>query len=96
MHNTRDLMTAWGKEAALAAARRLTDAGAGSLVLACTGYATIGMAAELRRSAGILAVDPVRAAGLMTWYALGMPKAGRKEGGAEDIALTAKVADIIA
>jgi Asp/Glu/hydantoin racemase len=76
VHNTRDLMTAWGKEAALAAARRLAGAGAGALVLACTGYATIGMAAELRRSAGILAVDPVRAAGLMTWYALGLPKAG--------------------
>jgi Asp/Glu/hydantoin racemase len=76
VHNTRDLMTAWGKEAALAAARRLAAAGAGALVLACTGYATIGMAVELRRSAGILAVDPVRAAGLMTWYALGLPKAG--------------------
>lgn len=76
VHNTRDLMTAWGQEAALAAARRLAKAGAGALVLACTGYATIGMAAALRRSAGINAVDPVRAAGLMTWYALGLPKPG--------------------
>lgn len=76
--NSLDLMTDWGAEAALEAARRLAGLGAGALVLACTGYATIGMAAELRRRMGILAVDPVRAAGLMAWYALGAPR--RKAG----------------
>lgn len=70
VHNTLDLMTEWGGKAALEAAARLADRGAGALALACTGYATIGMAARLRRELGILAVDPVRAAGLMTLYAL--------------------------
>lgn len=72
--NTLDLMTGWGRDAAFEAARGLWDAGAGALVLACTGYATIGMADLLRARMGILAVDPVRAAGLMAWYALGRPR----------------------
>ena len=68
--NTLDLMTSWGRDAALEAARKLGNAGAGALVLACTGYATIGMADLLRARLGILAVDPVRAAGLITSYAV--------------------------
>lgn len=68
--NTLDLMTGWGRDAALEAARKLGAAGAGALVLACTGYATIGMADLLRARLGILAVDPVRAAGLITSYAV--------------------------
>ena len=68
--NTLDLMTSWGRDAALEAARKLGEAGAGALVLACTGYATIGMADLLRSRLGILAVDPVRAAGLITSYAV--------------------------
>jgi len=68
--NSPDLLTDWGREAALRAAKRLVDAGAGALVLACTGYATIGMADELRRRMGVLAVDPVIASGLMASFAL--------------------------
>ncbi len=71
VRNTIDLMTDWGQEAAVEAARRLVEAGAGALVLACTGYATIGMANLLRRRMGVIAVDPVEASGLMAWYALG-------------------------
>ncbi len=76
--NTLDLMTDWGMESAIKAADRLIKAGAGALVLACTGYATIGMAEQLRKRAGILAVDPVEAAGLMTWYALSRAKGDRE------------------
>ncbi len=72
--NTLDLMTDWGRESALKAARRLGEAGAGALVLACTGYATIGMADLLRARMGMLAVDPVRAAGLITSYAVRGPR----------------------
>lgn len=45
-------------------------------MLACTGYGTIGMAEELRRRMGVLAVDPVLTEGLMAWYALSRPSAG--------------------
>lgn len=40
VRNTLDLMTDSGMNAALQAARRLVEAGAGALALACTGYAT--------------------------------------------------------
>jgi allantoin racemase len=70
VRNSPDLLTDWGREAALRAAERLVAAGAGVLVLACTGYATIGMADELSRRMGVLAVDPVVAAGLMASYTL--------------------------
>ncbi len=68
--NSPDLLTDWGQKAALEAAGRLKESGAGALVLACTGYATIGMANELRKRMGMLAVDPVVAAGLIAWHAL--------------------------
>lgn len=68
--NSPELLTDWGRDAAIEAAGTLARSGAGALVLACTGYATIGMANLLRKRMGILAVDPVRAAGLMAWYAL--------------------------
>lgn len=70
VQNSPQLLTDWGQRAALDAARRLAEAGAGALVLACTGYGTIGMADTLWKEFGILAVDPVIAAGLMTSYAL--------------------------
>lgn len=70
VRDTTDLMTAWGREAAIRAAGRLVEAGARSLVLACTGYSTIGLAAELRRRFGVLAIDPVDAEGLVAWYAV--------------------------
>ncbi|MCL5108828.1 MAG: aspartate/glutamate racemase family protein [Chloroflexi bacterium] len=69
--DTTDLMTDWGREAALKAAGRLVESGAGALVLACTGYSTIGLAPELRRRFGVVAVDPVDAEGLVVWYAVG-------------------------
>lgn len=67
--NSPELLTDWGQRAALEAARRLSEVGAGALVLACTGYGTIGFAATLRKELGMLAVDPVVAAGLMAWQA---------------------------
>ncbi len=69
VRNSPELLTDWGQRAALEAARRLSELGAGALVLACTGYATIGMADTLRKRLGMVAVDPVRAAGLMAWFA---------------------------
>lgn len=68
--NSPELLTSWGQDAAIEAAGSLVSAGAGALVLACTGYATIGMAETLRTRMGVLAVDPVRAAGLMAWHAV--------------------------
>ncbi len=79
VRNTLDLMTDWGREAALYAARKLVDTGAGALVLACTGYATIGLAGLLSVRQGILAVDPVRAAGLVAWYAVTRAGSSREE-----------------
>ncbi|MDA8217345.1 MAG: aspartate/glutamate racemase family protein [Dehalococcoidales bacterium] len=70
VRDTTDLMTDWGRNAALRAASRLIEAGAGSIVLACTGYTTIGFAPELRQRTGVIAVDAVDAAGLMAWFAL--------------------------
>ncbi|HEX9017393.1 MAG TPA: aspartate/glutamate racemase family protein [Chloroflexota bacterium] len=70
VENSPQLLTDWGKQAALEAAKRLARLGAGSIVLACTGYGTIGMAGTLREQLGLVAVDPVVAAGLMASYAL--------------------------
>ena len=70
VQNSPQLLTDWGQRAAVEAARRLAEFGAGALVLACTGYGTIGMADTLRKELGMVAVDPVVAAGLMASYAL--------------------------
>jgi Asp/Glu/hydantoin racemase len=66
--NTLDLMTTEGKQQALEAVERLKDRGAQVVALACTGYATIGLAGELETRAGIPVIDAVMAAGLAAWF----------------------------
>ncbi|WP_340024540.1 aspartate/glutamate racemase family protein [Paenibacillus sp. FSL K6-1096] len=56
---TLDLGTPEGRAGALAGAARLVERGAEVLVLACTGFATIGLAAELEEQLGIRAFDPI-------------------------------------
>jgi len=50
------------------AAEQLKEKGADVILLACTGYATVGIAQELRKRLGIPIVDPVLASALVTWY----------------------------
>ncbi|MFY9321285.1 MAG: aspartate/glutamate racemase family protein, partial [Bacillota bacterium] len=66
---TLDLMTPEGKKSVLEEAARLKAKGAKALVLACTGMATIGAAKFVGKELGIMAIDPVIAAGLFAWYA---------------------------
>lgn len=56
---TLDLGTPAGRAGALAGAARLVERGVEALVLACTGFATIGLAAELEERLGIRAFDPI-------------------------------------
>lgn len=64
IRSTWDLQTSWGREAVFQAARSCRAAGADVIALACTGMATAGFAAVLRRELNIPVVDPVAAAGL--------------------------------
>jgi len=50
------------------AAEQLKEKGADVILLACTGYATVGIAQELGKHLGIPIVDPVLASALVTWY----------------------------
>ncbi|MBV6304281.1 aspartate/glutamate racemase family protein [Candidimonas humi] len=68
---TTDLLTPAGREAALACARRLHDAGAQVIVFSCTGLTTIGLAPRIRREIGCAAVDAVSAAGMFAAEWLG-------------------------
>ncbi len=62
--NARDLLRPSGQETAARVAEELmARTGADVLVLACTGYATIGLADRLRERLGRPVVDPVDAAG---------------------------------
>jgi len=70
IENTTDFMNPAGKEKAMKAAERLVQGGADVIVLACTGYSTIGLAREIRRHLAVKVVDAVEAGGLMAWYAL--------------------------
>ncbi len=65
---TLDLMTREGRENALRAAQYLRNKGAEVIALACTGYATIGIARDLVTAAGIPVVEAVEAAGLFAWH----------------------------
>ncbi|NOZ29347.1 MAG: hydantoin racemase [Chloroflexi bacterium] len=66
---TLDLMSPEGKERAVVAARRLLDRGAGVILLACTGFSTIGLAPYLQEQLGCPVIDPVVAGGLTAYYA---------------------------
>lgn len=65
---TLDLMTGAGRENALRAAQYLRSKGAEVIALACTGYATIGIAKDLETATGIPVVEAVEAAGLFAWH----------------------------
>lgn len=71
--NTADLLTAAGRAAATTAARDLASK-ADVIVLACTGYTTIGLGAQLRGSVGVPIVDAVEAGGLIALHLLAAPK----------------------
>jgi Asp/Glu/hydantoin racemase len=65
---TLDLLDPAIKEAVVSAARAVARAGAGVIALACTGYATIGIASLIREATGLHVVDPVMALGLFGYY----------------------------
>ena len=65
---TLDLLTNQGRENAHSAVEYLRNKGAEVIALACTGYATIGIARDLERAAGIPVIDAVEAAGLFGWH----------------------------
>ncbi|MEK5238595.1 aspartate/glutamate racemase family protein [Paenibacillus sp. FSL L8-0470] len=70
---TLDLNTPAGRAGALAGAARLVERGAEAIVLACTGFATIGLAAELEEKLGIRALDPILSLGAAAASAASLP-----------------------
>ncbi|MNE79845.1 Asp/Glu/Hydantoin racemase [compost metagenome] len=70
---TLDLGTSAGRAGALAGAARLVERGADTLVLACTGFATIGLATELEEQLGIRAFDPILSLGAAAASAASLP-----------------------
>jgi len=60
---TVDLNTPSGKRAALEAGMRLRERGADSIVLACTGFATMGFASIAEEELGIRVLDPILSLG---------------------------------
>lgn len=71
---TTDLLTDWGRVAAERALRELLKRDVDVVVLACTGYSTIGFARVAQEVAGVPVIDPVLAAGAATLHIL---KSGR-------------------
>ncbi|MFI1732629.1 aspartate/glutamate racemase family protein [Streptomyces acidicola] len=69
VRRTTDLLAPDGPEAVLEAAAGLVEAGADTLLLACTGLNTIGVRPLLEDRLGVPVVDPVLAAGLLASYA---------------------------
>ncbi|WP_210769233.1 aspartate/glutamate racemase family protein [Occultella kanbiaonis] len=67
---TTELTTAWGARAAVEAATELRDAGATSILFACTGLTTLNLAEPVRAATGLPVVDAVKAAGLVAADAL--------------------------
>ncbi len=73
--NTLDLMKETGKKAAVRACVDLVNSSkAGIVALACTGFATIGLADELEKASGVPVLDPVVAAGAVARFYLGRKK----------------------
>lgn len=68
---TTDLLTTDGHTKALDAAGNLLNRGARTILFACTGLTTIGLAADVRRRCGCTVVDAVRAAGAVAAAANG-------------------------
>ena len=67
---TLDLLEKENRFQLVSSASELKRRGADVILLCCTGYATIGMAQELKAKLGIPVVDPVLAAAAATWYAV--------------------------
>ncbi|USG66239.1 aspartate/glutamate racemase family protein [Brevibacillus ruminantium] len=63
VRTTLDLQTPEGRKNALKAAKELKEQGAESIVLCCTGFATIGFAEELMETLQLPAMDPIMAIG---------------------------------
>jgi len=63
VQTTLDLMKADAMESCIRAARELRAAGAGVILVACTGMSTAGVTSRLRRELAVPIVDPVLAAG---------------------------------
>ena len=66
VENTLDLMTERGRRAVERALRNLLKHDVDVIVLACTGYSTIGFAKVAKEITGVPVVDPVVAAGAVT------------------------------
>lgn len=56
------------------AAKELVKQGSNVIALACTGFATIGIASDMSRELGVPVVDPILAAGSMTYNLMVMRK----------------------
>lgn len=67
--NTTDLLTTEGKVAAQQAAQELAKQ-CDVIMLGCTGFSTIALAAELRRHISVPVVDAVEAAGGLAWQVM--------------------------
>ncbi|MDK2919631.1 MAG: hypothetical protein PWQ37_2364 [Candidatus Petromonas sp.] len=59
VNNTNDLLTEEGKKSVIEAAKKLEEAGVDTIILACTGLSTIGVAKYLNDNIGIPVIDPV-------------------------------------
>lgn len=69
VENTTDLLTDKGRQAAIQAAQQIAQV-ADVMILACTGYTTIGLAAELQRKVDLPIIDAVRAGGAVAKHLL--------------------------
>lgn len=66
VENTTDLMKPKGKEKGRQAVQTLLEQGAETIVFACTGFTTIGLADTLRQDLNIPIIDAVEAEGLIS------------------------------
>lgn len=71
VRTTLDLQSPAGRAAAIEAAGRLIDKGAQTVVLACTGFATMKFAPVLHQHFGVAFVDPIIALGACAVPVLG-------------------------
>ena len=79
--NTLDLMTDWGKQEVIKAAKRLKEKGVDVIALGCTGMSTIMIAPILEEEVGVPLIDPVIASGAVTIHALRRLSAWRDDDG---------------
>jgi len=70
VRTTLDLLNEEGKASMLEAARYIKAKDADTIVLACTGFSTIGAANEIKAATRLRVIDPVIAEGLFAYYAV--------------------------